>query len=197
MANLDFYAVKGDLQKLLGFLYDETDIVCFESYSEFDRPTRSFKSLQELESVFEIGQTPKGQICFQLWSASVTKEPEPRKINLKMKDHSFRYAIEGAGLIQLYLGGVKDNVIGETHYGHWNQAGAEAKSVLPTTDCDWEALKKLSGKIQRFIRGVAYGKVNGRVILPEAFSEVQNGMQIRFANQVFGAQSKEIISLPK
>ena len=197
MANLDFYAVKGDLQKLLGFIYDETDVVCFESYSEFDRPIRCFKSLQEIESAFEIGTTPKGQICFQLWSASVTKEPEPRKINLKMKGRSFRYAVEGAGLIQLYLGGVKDNVIGETHYGHWNQAGAEAKCVLPTIDCDWEALKKISGKIQRYIRGVAVGKVSGRVILPEAFSEVQNGKQIRFANLVFGAQSNEIVSMKK
>jgi len=197
MANLDFYAVKGDLQKLLGFLYDETDVVLFESYSEFDQQIRRFKSLQEIESVFEIGQTPKGQICFQLWSASVTREPEPRKIDLKMKDYSFRYSVEGAGLIQLYLGGIKDDVIGETHYGHWNQAGAEARSVLPTGDCDWEALKKLSGKIQRFIRSIAVGKINSLVILPAAFSDIQNGKQIRFANKVFGPQSAEIISLQK
>ena len=197
MANLDFYAVKSDLQKLLAFLYDETDIVIFELSSEFDREIRRFKSLKELENVYDVGQMSKGQLHFQLWSASVTREPEPRKINLKMKDYLFRYSVEGAGLIQLYLGGVKDNAVGETHYGHWNQAGAEARCVLPTADCDWETLKKLSGKIQRFIRGMAVAKINSRVILPEAFSEVQNGKQIRFLNQVFDSQSKEIIYLEK
>jgi hypothetical protein len=195
MANLDFYGLKSDLHKLLAFIYDETDIIIFELSSEFDSEIRRFSSLRALESVYDVGQVSKGQICFQLWSASVTKEPAPRKINLKMKEHSFRYSIEGAGLIQLYLGGLKENIISETHYGHWNQAGAEERCVLPTKDCDWEALKKLSGRLQRFIRGLAVAKINSRVILPEAFSEIGNGKQLRFLNQVFDAQSKEIIPL--
>jgi hypothetical protein len=195
MANLDFYGLKSDLQKLLAFIYDETDIVIFEMSSEFDREIRRFTSLKDLEGTFAIGQMNKGQTHLQLWSASVMKEPKPRRINLTMKDHSFRYAIEGAGLIQLYLGGLKENIIGETHYGHWNQAGAEERCVLPTKDCDWETLKKISGRLQRFIRGLAVAKINNRVILPEAFSEIRNGKQLRFLNQVFDAQSKEIVLL--
>jgi hypothetical protein len=197
MANLDFYGLKGDLQKLLAFIYDETDIVVFELSSEFDREIRRFTSLKDLESTFNIGQMTKGQIHLQLWSVSVMKEPKPRRIKLTMKDHSFRYAIEGAGLIQLYLGGLKENIIGETHYGHWNQAGAEERCVLPTEDCDWEALKKLSGRLQRFIRGMAVAKIDSRVILPEALSEIRNAKQLRFLNQVFNANSKEIVLLPE
>jgi len=73
----------------------------------------------------------------------------------------------------------------------WNLFGSD----LPTKDCDWEALKKLSGRLQRFIRWLAVAKINSRVILPEAFSEIRNGKQLRFLNQVFDAQSKEIIPL--
>jgi hypothetical protein len=195
MANLDFYGLKSDLQKLLAFIYDETDIVIFEMSSEFDREIRRFNSLKELESVFTIGQMNKVQLHLQLWSASVMKEPQPRRINLTMKEHSFRYAIEGAGLMQLYLGGLNQNVIDHTHFGHWNQAGAEARSISPAKDCNWEEFKKISGRIQRFIRGMAAGKLHSRVILPEAFSEIRNGKQLHFLNQVFDAQSKEIVPL--
>ncbi len=197
MANLDFYAAKSDLQKLLAFIYDETDIVVYELSSEFDREIRRFTSLKELESAFDIGVMNKGQLHLQLWSALVMKEPQPRRINLTMKDHSFRYAIEGAGLMQLYLGGLNANVIGHTHLGHWNQAGAEARCTLPTKDCNWEALKKISGRLQRFVRGMGAAKLHSMVILPEAFSEIQNGKRISFLNQVFDSESPGIVHLRK
>jgi hypothetical protein len=197
MANLDFYGLKSDLQKLLAFIYDETDIVIFELSSEFDCEIRCFESLQKLESAFDIGQTPKGQFHFQLWSASVMKEPQPRRIELKVKRHSFRYSIEGAGLMQLYLGGLRENVIGHTHFGHWNEAGAKERCVLPINDCNWEALKKISGKIQRFIRGSSVAKLYSRPILPDAFSSIQSGKQFGYLNQLFDAASKEIVQLGK
>jgi hypothetical protein len=195
MANLNFYGLKNDLLKLLSFIYDETDIVVYELSSEFDREIRRFKSLKKLESTFDIGQLNKGQLHLKLWSASVMKEPQPRRINLTMKEHSFRYTIEGAGLMQLYLGGLNENVIDHTHCGHWNQAGAEAKSISPAKDCNWETLKKVSGRLQRFIRGMAVAKLHSRVILAGAFSEIKSGKQLRFLNQNFDAQSKEIVLL--
>jgi hypothetical protein len=197
MANLDFYAVKSDLQKLLAFLYAETDVVIFELSSEFDREIRRFKSLHELESAFNIGQTPKGQLHFQLWSASVMKEPQPRRIELKVKGHSFRYSIEGAGLMQLYLGGLKENVIGHTHFGHWNEAGAKERCVLPADECNWETLKKISGKIQRFVRGTSVAKLYSRPILPDAFSSIQSGKRRDYVNQLFDSTSKKVVHLEK
>lgn len=195
MANLDFYGLKTDLVNVLSFIYNETDIVIFESYSEYDRDLRHFATLADLQNTFEIGKSPKGQMLLQLWSPSVIQEPKPRRIELKVKGFSFRYSVEAVGLIQLYLGGLKDNEIVESHYGHWSQAGAEQRSVLPTDACDWEALKKLSGRLQRFVRGISAAKIQSRVILPEALSEIKNGKQIHFLNQVFDVQSKEIVLL--
>ena len=40
MANLDFYAVKNDLFKLLAFICTEKDIAIYEFSSEFDREIR-------------------------------------------------------------------------------------------------------------------------------------------------------------
>jgi hypothetical protein len=54
--------------------------------------------------------------------------------------HSFRYAVEGAGLIQLYLDGQRDGVVYHTHYGQWNEGhqitgcSAMAKAVEPNEE---------------------------------------------------------------
>jgi hypothetical protein len=197
MANLDFYGLKNDLLSLLSFIYDETDIIIFESYSEFDAELRSFTSLFELQSAFEIGDAQKGQILLQLYSPSVMKMPKPRRIKSKIKEFSCRYSIEGVGLIQLYLGGLRDNVITESHYGHWSRAGAEQRSVLPTNDCDWASLIKISGRLQRFIRGFAVAKVNSRIILPEAMSEIKSGKRLQFFNQVLDIASQNLVPLRK
>ncbi len=195
MANLDFYGLKSDLETVLSFIYDETDIVIFESYSEYDRELRRFNSLPELQAAFDLGKCPKGQMLLQLWSPSVIKEPEPRRIQLKVEGHAFRYCVEAVGLIQLYLGGYRDTAIIDSHYGHWSKAGAEQRSALPTDGCDWEALKKLSGRIQRFIRGSAVAKFEGRMILPEAFLEIQNGKRLRFVNTEFDLALVNIVKL--
>ena len=193
MANLNFYGLKTDLLKVLSFIYNETDIVIFESYSEYDSELRRFASLAELQSGLEIGESPKGAALLELWSPSVIKEPKPRRFELKVKGHSFRYTIEAVGLIQLHLGGLRDNAIAESYYGHWSKAGAEQRSSLPTTDCNWEALMKISGRLQRFIRGMAAAKFDGRVILPEAFDAVQKGSRLRFFNKEFDASSVKIV----
>ena len=195
MANLDFYGLKSDLITVLSFIHNETDIVVFESYSEYDRELRRFSSLSELQAAFDIGTCPKGQILLQLWSPSVIKEPHPRRIQLKAEGRSFRYCVEAVGLIQLYLGGYRDNAIIDSHYGHWSKAGAEQRSALPTDGCDWDALKKLSGRIQRFIRGLATAKFDGKMILPEAFTEIQNGKRLRFVNTEFDPASVNIVEL--
>jgi hypothetical protein len=147
MANLDFYALGDDLRSLLRFVYAETDIVVYELASEFDRDARQFASLASLEAVFNLGDHKAGHL--QLWSPSVMARPVIRRIELKVPGHSFRYAVEGVGLIQLYLDGQREGVIYHSHYGHWNEAGARQRSMHSADDCDWEALAKLSGLVQR------------------------------------------------
>ncbi len=191
MANLDFYALGDDLRGLFQFLYSETDVVVYELASEHDRAARRFASLAELERVFSLGAYRAGHL--QLWSPSVMARPGIRRIELKVPGHSFRYAVEGAGLIQLYLDGSRDGIIYHTHYGHWNEAGARERSIHPADDCDWRALSKLSGRIQRHIRNkLAVAKLYARPILHHAFGAIQQGQGLWFGPAIHHADSPDV-----
>jgi hypothetical protein len=130
MANLDFYALGDDMRSLLRFLYEETDVVVYESASQFDRSARQFASLTELEAAFNLDGHTIGRL--QLWSPTVMVRPVIRRIELKGPEHSFRYAVEGAGLIQLYIDGEREGVISHTHFGHWNESSlGKGASITP------------------------------------------------------------------
>jgi hypothetical protein len=167
-------------------------VVIYELSSEFDREVRHFGFLDELEAAYTLGA--HRAIHLQLWSPSVMVQPVIRRIALTaVSGHTFRYAVEGAGLIQLHLDGIQDGIIHQTHYGHWNEAGARARSIHPADDCDWRALSELSGRIQRHIRGrLASAKLFSRPVLHHAFAEVQRGASLSFASQIHGADSKDI-----
>lgn len=192
MANLDFYASAEDQRDLLRFLFSETDIVIYELSSEFDQDVRVFRSLSEVEAVFHLGDYRAGNL--QLWLPCVMASPVIRRIELtKVPGHSFRYAVEGAGLIQLYLDGVQDGIIYHTHYGHWNEAGARQRSIHSADDCDWQALVKLSGRIQRHIREkLASAKLYSRPVLRHALALVQQGAGLWFGPEIHRADSKDI-----
>ena len=191
MANLDFYALGDDLRSLFRFLYAETDVVIDELASQFDHDVRQFASLAELEAVFNLDGDKASHL--QLWSPTVMVSPVIRRIALKVPGHSFRYAVEGAGLIQLCPDGSRDGVICHTHYGHWNEAGARQRSMHSADDCNWQALAKLSGRIQRHIRGkLAAAKLHARPVLRQAFSAVEQGHGLKFGAAVHHADSPDI-----
>lgn len=179
MANLDFYALGDDLRSLFRFIYAETDVVVYELASRFDCDVRRFSSLAELEAVFNLDGIEANHL--QLWSPTVMARPVIRRIELRIPGHSFRYAVEGAGLMQLYLDGQRDGIIYHTHYGHWNEASARQRSMHSADDCDWRALSKLSGRIQRHIRSrLSAAKLYARPILHQAFNTLQRGHGLRF-----------------
>src|SRR5262249_35114621 len=92
-----------------------------------------------------------------------------------------------------YLDGLRDGVICHTHYGHWNETGARQRSMHPANDCDWQALAKLSGRIQRHIRAkLAAAKLYARPVLHEAFTAVQRGYGLEFGAAVHHAGSPDI-----
>jgi len=194
VANLDFYALGDDLRQLFQFLYAETDVVVYELSSEPDRDVRKFHSLAELETVFHLGTYRAGHL--KLWSPSVMARPVIRRIELRTGAHSFRYTAEGAGLIELYLDGSREGVIYHTHYGHWNEAGARQRSMHPAQDCDWKALSKISGRIQRYIRGnLADAKLYSRPILHQAFAALQQDHGLWWGPAIYRADSPDIQQL--
>jgi len=191
MANLDFYALGDDLRDLIRFILAETDIIIFEHSSKFDCEVRQFRSLSDLEAVFQLGSYRAGYL--QLWSPSVMAQPVIRRTELtSVPGHKFKYAVEGSGLIQLYLNGVQDGIIHHTHYGHWNEAGARQRSIHLAEACDWSALAKLSGRIQRYVRKYAVAKLYARPILHHAFDAIQQGSGLWFGPAIHHADSSDI-----
>ena len=199
MANLDFYALGDDIRGLVDFIFAETDLRIFESYSEFDAELREFRSFAELSAAFSIGRDAprQGHIALlQLWSASIMPRVEFERFTLKVPGYSFRHRILGVGLIQLYLGSEHDHFITESHYGHWSEAGARQRATGDVDAVNWKELSRLSGRIQRHIRRrMAVAKLRARPILPAAFAALRRGSALRYLSLEFRADSPEILLL--
>jgi hypothetical protein len=189
MANLDFYAVSDDLQSLLAFLFAETDVVIYELSSRHNGELRSFRGVTELTEAFDLGGSRTTHLM--LWSPSVMAHPLIRRIEATQAPTPFfRCNIGRAGLIQFYLGGVQDGVIHHSHFGHWNEARAKYLPDDLVSDCDWAALRRVSGKIQRHIRGrCATFKLHSRPILHQAWDMVQQGYGLLLPPTVHRADS--------
>jgi hypothetical protein len=174
MAVCDFYALSDDLRQIFEFLFAETDIIAYDLSSQHEHLPVQFRSIAEIERVYSLGSYRAGHL--QLWSPSASAPPILRRVEIKYPNPTFRYAVEGAGLMQFYLDGKKDGMIYHTHFGHWNEAGARERSIHPADDCDWRALLKLSRKIQYHIRRkLAAATLHSRPVLRQALEAVDRG----------------------
>lgn len=192
MAVCDFYALGGDLRRLFDFLFAETDVVAYELSSLPERDVRQFRSVAEIDDAFSLGAPRAGRL--QLWSATVSKPPIVERVAIARPAPTSRYSVEGAGLIQLYLDGEHDGFIHHTHYGHWNEAGARARSVHPAGDCDWPALRRLSRRIQSHIKGtLAVATLHGRPVLADAGRAVHEGRTLWYNGVGHGGDSPDLL----
>lgn len=201
MANLDFFAVRDDMLSLLSFIYSETDCMVFESYSRYDTELRQFTSIAQLDAAYPIGDDPHGKgyaILLQLHSPSVAAPPKITRFSLSVRGYSFRYCVESAGLMQLYFGGASGNFISQSHFGHWNEAGAKQRCIFPLGEVNWVLQRTLSGKIQRQIKNrSSSAKFQSRYVMAHAFSDLQRGSIARAGNLEFGVAHADIIRLPR
>jgi hypothetical protein len=186
-ANLDFFAAEADQRAVLDFLFSSTDVRVFESYSEYGTELREFRSTDELAAAFPIGTDPHGNgtaVLLQLWSPSVMRELTIARIKLNpaaCDGHTFRYRIDGGGLVQLYLGGVCERVVTKSHYGHQSQIRAQAWEV--DDGVNWDALKTVSNRIQYHVRKLAAGKAGSMPVLPQALGLARAGYALKLATQ--------------
>lgn len=187
-ANLDFFAAEKDQRALLDFLFTSTDVRVFESYSEFGADLREFRSVDELDRACPIGVDRNGNgyaILLQLWSPSVLRKVEIERIALdprRCDGHTFRHCIAGAGLMQLYFGGVYERIITRSHFGHLSEVKGRAWGGA--SGVDWGALKTLSNRIQYHVRKrLAAGKVPGRPVLAQAMELALAGYALKQSAQ--------------
>jgi len=164
MASLDFFAAERDQRALVSFLFAETDVRIFDSAAV------EFRSLDELAAAHALGLDPKGgghAIVLRLWSPSVTPVLD----------------LEGGSLMQLDLGGVFESVkhgrvLTKTHFGHNTEDRATNWNIAE--GADWEALKKVSTRIQFHVRQqLSVAKVPGRSVLEHAYELAQAGYKLK------------------
>lgn len=201
-ANVDFFAAAGDQEAVLHFLFDSTDVRVFESYSEPEKELREFRSVAEVQSVFQLGEDPKGQgnvILLMLWSPSAMAELLIERFALdpaKCQGHTFRHKIGGGALMQLYFGGVAGTVVTKSHFGHQSQTRAE--NWGSNSGIDWLGLKRVSNQIVYHLRSrLAAGKARGRLVLPEAMRLAGAGYALKeFAHSSWQYSPEPIAGRP-
>jgi hypothetical protein len=98
--------------------------------------------------------------------------------------HTYRYATEGWGLIQLYFGGLEENILFHSHFGHFNEAGALKNEGVNKKNgkvnlWDWKAIEQTSRKLKYQIHSkMAIRKIGSYGVLPGAQNISKDGTKL-------------------
>jgi hypothetical protein len=155
----DFYADQTDKLSVLDFIFNQTDLQVFDLASPYGQEISQYKSSEEISAKFDLVNGDKFAVNFQLWSPRHKGGLVSRKIDLDPKrcnGHTFRYSTDGWGMIQLYFGGVKNNILSLSHIGHFNEKGAAKwegtnKFNGSVKDWDWKEVQLTSKSLKQFI----------------------------------------------
>ena len=181
MPNCDFYALAEDCRAVLDFIFEQDGWVLHELSSRPDHEVRVFRATADVCSAFSIGKTATH---FQLHAPEMGGRAQHRRIVFEpgaVKGATFRYATDGWGLIQLYFGALrKDGTLTNSHTNHNSEVRAQAWAPTYRNDpspeeWDWAGVKRVSGRLVRFIRKLGVGKLGSRPILPAAHAAQKNG----------------------
>jgi len=183
----DFFANKSDKIDFLDFIFKETDLKVFDLASPYGQEICKYKSTDEIVSRFDLENGGQSSQTFQLWTPRFDGDIIFRKIELNPKScngHTFRYLAEGWGLIQLYFGGQRDNILYHSHIGHFNEKGAlkwqDTNKVNGKVDkWNWKEIEQTSRKLKTYLHNkIAVKKIGSYGILPGADRLNKNGIKL-------------------
>ncbi len=181
MAQLDFYALRSDIELVLAFVFDQTDCLVFESYSRPGHELREFSSLDSLRES-DFLEANHGRYFLRLLSRTINCEPAIREFTLT-ETGQIRQEINGPGMFQIVEGhrlDTQENALNWSTFGHWNEAGAKQRSSYPDDQLeavDWIRMRRISGQIQRHIKNkLAVAKVRTRPVLPGAYNGLDDSL---------------------
>jgi hypothetical protein len=155
----DFFADRNDKIEVLNFIFQETDLQIFDSNSIYGEKVNEYRASTDIISKFDLQNGGEFAITFQLWTPRFMGDLVFRKVDLDPKrcdGHTFRYSTDGWGLIQLYFGGVKDNLLNRSHIGHQSEKRALAwqknyKEMGSVTKWDWKVVEQTGRKLKHQI----------------------------------------------
>jgi len=185
--NYDFFANKSDKASLLNFIFDQTDLKMFDLSSPFGEEIGEYKSTSEIESKFDLEHGGQFSLTFQMWTRRFGADLFFRKVELDPKycdGHTFRYSTDGWGLIQLYFGGLKENVLSHSHLGHLTEKRAlkwqDANLLNGRVDrWNWTEIKHTSMQLKNYLhKSLAVRNVGAYGVLPGADNLSKSGIQL-------------------
>ncbi|RZL20128.1 MAG: hypothetical protein EOO89_01200 [Pedobacter sp.] len=183
-----FYADNIDKLTILDFILNQTDLQVFDLASPYGQEICQYKSSEELSAKFDLVNGDKFALAFQLWTPRHKGEPVFRKVNLDPKccnGHTFHYSTDGWGMIQLYFGGIKKNILSQSHIGHFNEKRASKwegtnKFNGGVNDWNWKEVQATSRKLKQYIHSKLAEKRLGSIdILPGASKLQEQGIELR------------------
>jgi len=184
MPNCDFYALARDCAAVLEFVFSNRDWRLMEAYSAPDQEVRTFTSLEEVTSAFDL---TRQAAHLMLYAPEMRGHLATKRIDLEpgaLGNATFRYASEGWGLIQLLLEAPRGQELRASHTNHNSQDRAERWAPTYPHDAphvatwDWAAVTRVSARLVRHIRGMGAAKVGSRPVLPAAFEAEQKGFLV-------------------
>lgn len=189
MPNCDFYAVPGDHEALLDWLVREKTCRIFELSSDLEKPLREFLTVEDVMSQFSRTY-PNGKVWhtvyLQLYVLGAGPQFVPRRVSLNptaCDGATFRYAADGWGLVQLYLGAIGDGGLKSSHTNHNGVKRAQAWCSVspernPVESWDFKRITAFSSRLNRQIRSLAIAKIGSRAVLPGALKLWEAGVSL-------------------
>jgi hypothetical protein len=183
----DFYADQTDKLTILDFIFNETDLQVFDLSSPYGQNISQYKSSNEIATKFDLVNGDKFATTFQLWTPRHKGEPVFRRIDLDPKrcnGHTFRYSTDGWGMIQLYFGGIKNNMLSQSHIGHFSEKDAAKWQEISKFNgsikgWDWREVQATSKKLKQYIHSkLAVTKLGSIDILPGAGKLQEQGIEL-------------------
>lgn len=181
MPNCDFYALEGDFELVLDFVFAQHSWELHELDTEGDRPVRVFRTTADVLACCAVG----GSSCrFQLYAPEMAGRVIHRRIDLRPQARSgstHRFTTEGWGLVQLYFGAMRTgHGLIPSHTNHNSMARALAwadtrPDLGSPEEWDWHRVARVSRRLVQFIAKHGVAKVGARPVLPAADRAVRAG----------------------
>lgn len=168
-----FYAIDDDIKQIFKYIFEETDLEVYESYSVPDMELRKFLSVNE---VMEKISQDIGLSLLSLYSPKFGGKFNIKKINLNSEycnGATLRYMCEGWGFIHLHFGKVRDERLDKSDtsvnsekraYGWYSTCPQFGNPAL----WNWDLVRSATRKLEYRIKKLSVKKYYNDPVLPSA-----------------------------
>jgi hypothetical protein len=172
--NYKFFAYQQDFEGIFRYLLEELQLFIFQSYSDPEQPLKEFKNVKELVDELNTQGYP---LQLVLWKKPFGFEYKISKLELNPKycnGKTFRYRIDGWGLILLQVNGPKGNSLEPSSISHNSEKRATAWEATnielgKVREVNWDEINSTSRMLKYYIgKKLAKGRINSLDTLPNA-----------------------------